>query len=250
MPIKNAVINWSGGKDSALALYRLRQSGKYELHRLLTSVSEKYQRISMHGVRVDLLDKQAEAIGLPLVKMEVPDMPSMEIYERTMRKTLESIKAEGVSVSVFGDIFLEDLRAYREDKLSEIGLEADFPLWKIPTHQLIREFLDLGFQTIVTCVNEKYLDRSFAGRVIDDSFLADLPAGVDPCGENGEFHTFVFDGPIFSKPVSFSIGETVYRTYTPQPKEKDDAFECGDKESEQQNPFDTGFWYCDLIPQT
>lgn len=244
-PTPKALMNWSGGKDSALTLYKLIQSQDYEIACLLTSISEKYQRISMHGVRVDLLIAQTESIGIPLVKMEIPDMPSMEVYEETMRDTLSKLKKEGITSSIFGDIFLEDLRAYRESKLAELGMKGVFPLWKQPTDRLILEFLDLGFKTITTCVNEKYLDKSFVGRVIDEDFLKDLPSGVDPCGENGEFHTFVYDGPIFSKPVEFEIGEIVLRRYE-APKTEDDADQCfSDK---KEDPTKYGFWYCDLIP--
>lgn len=236
---EKVIFNWSSGKDSALSLYKMLQTQQYEVLCLLTSVSEQYQRISMHGVRAELLEAQAESIGIPLVKMLIPEMPTMEAYEKVMRATLTGLKDMGAETSAFGDIFLEDLRAYRENKLSELNLKALFPLWKIPTDQLIREFIDLGFKTVITCVNEKYLDKSFAGRIIDHDFLKDLPDNVDPCGENGEFHTFVFDGPLFKNPISFEIGETVYRKYTPADKDKDN------------DPFDTGFWYCDLlVPQT
>ncbi|MEB2776955.1 diphthine--ammonia ligase [Algoriphagus sp. D3-2-R+10] len=240
-----ALFNWSGGKDSALTLYKLQQSQEVEIACLLTSISQKYQRISMHGVRVDLLEAQTEQIGIPLVKMEVPDMPSMTVYEETMRNMLSELKKEGITASVFGDIFLEDLRTYRENKLAELDLTGVFPLWKQPTDLLIQEFLDLGFKTITTCVNEKYLDKSFVGRVIDEDFLKDLPANVDPCGENGEFHTFVYDGPIFSKPINFEKGEVVLRKYE-APKTEDDADQCFSKEKE--DPTHYGFWYCDLIP--
>ncbi|PZX59177.1 uncharacterized protein (TIGR00290 family) [Algoriphagus ratkowskyi] len=240
-----ALMNWSGGKDSALTLYKLQQSQDYEIACLLTSISEKFQRISMHGVRVDLLELQAESIGIPLVKMEIPDMPSMEVYEEAMRTTLVNLKKEGITTSIFGDIFLEDLRSYRESKLAELELEAVFPLWKQPTDRLIREFLDLGFKTITTCVNEKFLDKSFVGRVIDKDFLKDLPANVDPFGENGEFHTFVFDGPIFSNPVKFELGEIVLRKYE-APKTLDDADQCFSDKKEDPSAY--GFWYCDLIP--
>lgn len=240
-----ALLNWSGGKDSALTLYKLQQSQDFEIARLLTSISQKYQRISMHGVRVGLLELQAKSIGIPLVKMEVPDMPSMEVYENTMRETLSGLKKDGITSSVFGDIFLEDLRTYRENRLSELGILGIFPLWKQPTDSLIHEFLDLGFKTITTCVNEKYLDKSFVGRVIDADFLKDLPANVDPCGENGEFHTFVYDGPIFSNPIEFQKGEIVLRKYE-APKTEDDADQCfSDK---KEDPSKYGFWYCDLIP--
>lgn len=199
----------------------------------------------MHGVRVELLEAQAERIGIPLVKMEIPDMPSMEVYEQTMREKLSELKKEGITTSIFGDIFLEDLRAYRENKLAELDLKGVFPLWKQPTDRLIREFLDLGFKTITTCVNEKFLDKSFVGRVIDEDFLNDLPANVDPCGENGEFHTFVYDGPIFSEPIKFEVGEKVLRKYE-APKTEDDSDQCFSKEKE--DPTQYGFWYCDLIP--
>ncbi|RAI84694.1 Dph6-related ATP pyrophosphatase [Algoriphagus yeomjeoni] len=241
---EKALFNWSGGKDSALALYKLQQSREFEIACLLTSISQKYQRISMHGVRVELLEKQAERIGIPLVKMEVPDMPSMEVYEETMRNTLSKIKEDGITTSIFGDIFLEDLRTYRENKLSELDIKGVFPLWKQPTDRLIREFLDLGFKTITTCVNEKYLDKSFVGRVIDEYFLKDLPSNVDPCGENGEFHTFVFDGPIFSKPIAFEKGGIVLRKYE-APKTEDDSDQCFS--NEQEDPELYGFWYCDLL---
>jgi uncharacterized protein (TIGR00290 family) len=226
------IFNWSGGKDSALCLYKLLKAQEYEVMCLLTSVSEQYQRISMHGVRVELLNAQVESIGLPLVKMEIPEMATMESYDAVMRITLQKLKNEGTTASVFGDIFLEDLRTYRENKLAEIGLKGIFPLWKKPTKELLQEFIDLGFKTIITCVNEKYLDKSFAGRIIDTNFLNDLPENVDPCGENGEFHTFVFDGPLFKKPIPFKKGEIVHRTYTPNTSDSN---------------YDTGFWYCDLL---
>ena len=244
---EKALLNWSGGKDSALTLYKLQQSQDFEIACLLTSISEKYQRVSMHGVRSELLEMQAKNVGIPLVRMEIPDMPSMEVYEQTMRETLSELKREGITASIFGDIFLEDLRAYRENKLAELDLKGVFPLWKQPTNRLIREFLDLGFKTITTCVNEKFLDKSFVGRVIDEDFLKDLPENVDPCGENGEFHTFVYDGSIFSKPIEFEIGEKVLRKYE-APKTEDDSDQCFSKDKE--DPAQYGFWYCDLIPVT
>jgi uncharacterized protein (TIGR00290 family) len=241
-----AIFNWSGGKDSALSLRKVLQMKQYEIICLLTSVNEQHQRISMHGVRVELLHKQAESIGLPLLKIQIPEMPTMEDYDNIMAETLKGLKSKGVEVSVFGDIFLEDLRAYREVKLAEVNLKGVFPLWKIPTKELIREFLDLGFKTITTCVNDKYLDKSFAGRIIDEDFLKDLPENVDPCGENGEFHTFVFDGPIFAKPIPFVKGEIVYKKYTPSKKEDNSSYDC--KTDKEETPFDNGFWYCDLLP--
>lgn len=244
--IHKSLFNWSSGKDSALALFKILEDPTVEVTSLLTSVNKQYNRISMHGVRVELLEEQAKSIGLPLCKMEIPEMPTMEVYEQIMRETLLKFKEQGVTHSIFGDIFLEDLREYREKKLAEMGFEGIFPLWKIDTKILIQEFLDLGFKTIVTCVNERNLDKSFVGRIIDEQFIADLPKEVDVCGENGEFHTFTFDGPIFSKPIDFEIGEIVYRKYE-KPK-KDDSNEACNSNTDD-TAFDYGFWYCDLIPK-
>lgn len=231
-----ALFNWSSGKDSALALYKILQDDEYEVETLLTSINKEFQRISMHGVHVLLLERQASHLGIPLTKMELPKEPSMEEYQRIMNATMNEIQAQGITHSIFGDIFLEDLRQYREKQLNTIGIQAVFPLWKQNTSDLIREFLKLGFKTIVTCVNGMYLDKSFAGRVIDQQFLDDLPKNVDPCGENGEFHTFTFDGPIFKNPVQFEIGETVKKTY-PKPKSNPE-----DRDEEYV------FWFCDLLP--
>ncbi|GEN77434.1 diphthine--ammonia ligase [Chryseobacterium hagamense] len=229
-----AIFNWSSGKDSALALYKILQEDRFEITSLLTSINKEFQRISMHGVPVSLLEKQAESLGFPLVKLELPAEPSMEEYQKLMLRTMNKFKGRGVTHSVFGDIFLEDLKKYREDQLQSVGMQGIFPLWKINTADLIHEFLELGFKTIVTCVNETYLDKHFAGRIIDKDFLRDLPADVDPCGENGEFHTFTFDGPIFKNSIEFEIGETVKKTY-PKPKSLDNE-ENGDYV----------FWFCDL----
>jgi len=237
---EKAIVNWSGGKDSALCLQVVLQEQKYEIVSLLTTISQPYQRISMHGVRVELLDIQADRVGLPLLKIPIPEMPTMETYDNTMAAVLLELKNSGVTASVFGDIFLEDLRRYREDKLAELNLTAVFPLWKIPTDKLIRDFIDTGFKAITTCVNDKYLDKSFVGRIIDDDFLNDLPDNVDPCGENGEYHSFVFDAPFFSSPIQFEKGEIVYRKYTPSNHDSD-------TEKNMDSPFDNGFWYCDLL---
>lgn len=241
---KKALFNWSSGKDSALALYKILQNPDFEISCLLTSVNQQFQRVSMHGIRVELLQQQAESIGLPIEIMEIPEMPTMEVYEQVMQQTLTKHKEQGVTHSVFGDIFLEDLRKYREDKLESIGFEGVFPLWKIPTKDLIQEFINLGFKTIVVCVNERFLDKSFVGRVIDQDFINDLPENVDVCGENGEFHTFTFDGPIFTKPITFEIGEIVYRKYEKPEKEESSDTAC---DTNTSDAFDYGFWYCDLI---
>lgn len=223
------------------------QSKEFHIETLLTSINTANQRISMHGVRLQLLERQAKMIGLPLTLLKLPEMPDMESYENNMRATMQDLKDRGVSHSIFGDIFLEDLRKYREEKLAAIGLKATFPLWKFPTDLLIREFIDLGFKTIVTCVNDQYLDRSFCGRIIDHEFLNDLPWNVDPCGENGEFHTFVFEGPIFQAPIAIAKGEMVYKKYAPE-REVSDKNSNSDEGQTAANPFDNGFWYCDILP--
>ncbi|PWN69846.1 diphthine--ammonia ligase [Chryseobacterium phosphatilyticum] len=230
-----ALFNWSSGKDSSLALYKILQDDQYDVVTLFTSINKEFQRISMHGVHVSLLEQQAFSLGIPLIKMELPKEPSMEDYQEIMSNAMSGIKAQGITHSIFGDIFLEDLRKYREEQLNAIGIQPVFPLWKQDTLNLIHEFLDLGFKTIVTCVNGSYLDKSFAGRIIDQDFIKDLPENVDPCGENGEFHTFTFDGPIFKSPVSFKIGDTVKKTY---PKPKTSA----DEDTEEYV-----FWFSDLI---
>jgi uncharacterized protein (TIGR00290 family) len=242
--VKKAIFNWSSGKDSALALYKIMQQNEYQIDCLLTSVSQKFQRISMHGVRVAFLEQQADCIGLPLKIMQIPEMPTMEAYELVVKTTLAELKTQGVTHSIFGDIFLEDLRKYREDKLAEMDFEGVFPLWKTPTQDLIHEFIALGFKTIVVCVNERFLDKSFVGRTIDQDFINDLPENVDVCGENGEFHTFTFDGPIFSKPIEFEVGEIVYRKYEKPAKEDSSDTAC---DSSAPDVFDYGFWYCDLV---
>lgn len=229
-------MNWSGGKDSAFALYQLKRSNTLDILCLLTSLSQPYNRITMHGVRAELLEQQAAAIGIPLVKMMLPEQADMVLYEQTMRNTLVPLIEKGATASVFGDIFLEDLRKYREDKLAELGLKGIFPLWGKSTKHLMSEFIDAGFKTIVTCVNEQYLDKSFAGRIIDHNFIKDLPKEVDPCGENGEFHTFTFDGPLFAQPILFKTGELVYKTYD-APK----------KDSAENSSPTYGFWFCDLL---
>lgn len=235
-------FNWSGGKDSALALYHTLQAGENKPDLLLTSVNTSVDRISMHGVRSSLLDMQADSIGIPLRKLELPEGLNMTDYNNIMGTAVSDLKAQGYGHTVFGDIFLEDLRVYREQQLAPFGIKAYFPLWKRDTTELLHEFLDLGFKTILVCIKSELLDKSFAGRVIDRDFIKDLPKNVDPCGENGEFHTFVFDGPIFQRPIDFTIGELVYREYA---KPKDEKDNCFSKDSDPQ----MGFWYSDLVPK-
>lgn len=205
------IVSWSGGKDSALALHALKQDARYQIVGLLTSVNEHYGRISMHGVREVLLDAQTESTGLPLYKVKLSEKPSNEEYERKMRAAMEGFKAQGIRYVAFGDLFLEDIRQYRLANLRKLDMECVFPLWHKPTDKLARKFIALGFKAILCCVDEKSLNGEFAGREYDAALLRELPTGVDPCGENGEFHTFVYAGPVFREPVAFTRGEHVRR---------------------------------------
>ncbi|HEY1422501.1 MAG TPA: hypothetical protein VGF20_03540 [Candidatus Acidoferrum sp.] len=202
---------WSGGKDSAMALHNLRQQSDVRVNGLLTTVTEGYDRISMHGVRRSLLLRQVAEIGLPLTEVNIPPQCVNPIYEARMEAALQAQLAQGVRTVAFGDIFLQDLREYRERNLTRVNMNAVFPIWKRDTRELAREFCALGFRAIAVCIDSKKLSRDFAGRELDQSFFRDLPAGVDPCGENGEFHTFVYDGPIFSSPIALQRGEVVER---------------------------------------
>ncbi len=208
---ENILLSWSGGKDSARALYEIQQDGEYSVAALLSTVTEGYDRISMHGVRRELLERQAEFIGLPLEKIYIPKNSTNKEYESRMQAVLERYRSAGVVSVAFGDIFLEDLRQYREKNLGQLGMRGIFPIWKKDSAELARSFIELGFKAMVVSVDSRHLDESFAGKVIDPGFLQRLPAGVDPCGENGEFHSFVFDGPIFSQRIKFTLGETVRR---------------------------------------
>ncbi len=240
--MKKAYFNWSTGKDSALALYKIFQQKEYSVTHLVTTVNKDFERVSMHGLREELLDIQVERLQLPLQKIYFPAQVSMSDYDKAMWKATNSLMNKGFQYGIFGDIFLEDLRSYREKKLKEVGITGVFPLWKQNTSTLLKEFLSLGFKAITVCVNAKLLDASFVGRILDESFINDLPETVDPCGENGEFHTFVFDGPIFSSPIEFTLGEKVLKTYTPSEKGEDNC-------SSDDSVWDTAFWYCDLIPK-
>jgi uncharacterized protein (TIGR00290 family) len=227
MPEK-VVFCWSGGKDSALALHKLQRDDRYEIVSLLTTCNERFKRVSMHGVRLELAQAQARSIGLPLDVVFVDDGSSNDEYERNMSASLLQRKRDGATTVAFGDIFLEDLRRWREKNLAQIEMRAIFPLWKLDTREVIAEFIDLGFQSIVCCVSDAYLDENALGRTIDREFIATLPTQVDPCGENGEFHTFAFDGPVFQQRIEVRVGEKVYRAI--------------------EQPNARGFWFCDLLP--
>ncbi|GAB1857363.1 diphthine--ammonia ligase [Flavobacteriaceae bacterium MHTCC 0001] len=230
-------FNWSSGKDSALALYHLLKDDHYTVDELVTTVNSHYNRVSMHGLRKELLIAQTNALNIPASLIELPEMPSMAIYEEKMYDTVYKLQQKGFTHAAFGDISLEDLRKYREDQLAKQGFKAVFPLWKKDTKILINEFLDLGFKTIIVCANSKYFTEDFVGTIIDTHFINNLPEGVDPCGENGEFHTFCFDGPIFNNSVTFEIGEKVYREY----KHPNTVGSVCDSDA-------YGVWYCDLVP--
>ncbi|HEY4127412.1 MAG TPA: diphthine--ammonia ligase [Gammaproteobacteria bacterium] len=218
----STLLSWSGGKDSCLVLWELQRRAGSRVEALVTTVTRDYDRISMHGVRCELLQRQAENLGLPLYTVSISKGCSNADYEAEMGRAFAHFRGLGVQQIAFGDLFLEDIRAYRQKLLDAHSMQGLYPLWGRDTAQLVREFIDLGFKSVVVCVDPAKLDPGFAGRIIDEAFLADLPKSVDPCGENGEFHSFVFDGPCFTQPVRFTLGETACRE---------------------------SFWFRDLLPQ-
>ncbi len=203
-------LSWSGGKDSALALLALRRQ-RLEPRALITTVTDVYDRISMHGVRRELLARQAAALGISLVEVAIPPGCVNDVYDARITQAFASAPLADVDAVAFGDLFLEDVRAYREERLAAAGKRGLFPLWRRDTGELAREFVAGGFEAIVVCVDPRFLDQTFAGRRYDQDLLDDLPSSVDPCGENGEFHTFVTDGPVFAEPIACATGETVER---------------------------------------
>jgi uncharacterized protein (TIGR00290 family) len=220
--IEKVLVTWSGGKDSAMALYELQLLRTYEVLALITTVTEEHNRVSMHGVQTALLERQAESLGLPVDRIYIRAGASNEEYEARMRDKLAYYQARGASSVAFGDIFLEDLRQYREENLARVGMKGLFPLWGRDTSELAHSFIDLGFKAVITCVDSNALDKAFVGRDFDEQFLSELPPAVDPCGENGEFHSFVYDGPLFRSKIPHKRGEIVLR--------------------------DSRFYYCDLTP--
>lgn len=206
-----AWLSWSSGKDSAWALHVVRAKGEIEVAALLTTINEAFHRVAMHAVREELLDRQVQAAGLPLVKVPLPWPCPNEAYESRMTEAMNRAKDEGVTRMIFGDLFLEDIRRYREEKLAGTGIQPVFPLWQLDTARLAREMLQGGLSACLTCVDPRKLDRKFAGRLFDAALLDELPTAVDPCGENGEFHTFAFAGPMFRRPLQIKTGEVVER---------------------------------------
>ena len=220
--MKPVLMSWSGGKDSCLALYEIQKARDYRVAALLTTVTRDYDRISMHGVRRVLLEQQAASLSLPLHQVFITKDATNQEYETKMEEAFSIYREHGIDRVVFGDLFLEEIRAYRDQFLARHNMQGIYPVWMRDTTEFISEFIKLGFKAVVTCINGQVLDSSFAGMMIDEDFLSALPSGVDPCGENGEFHSFVFDGPVFREAVRFSIGERVAR-----------------------GPF----WFCDLLPE-
>ena len=219
--VKPVLMSWSGGKDSCLALYEIQKSSNYPVAALLTTITREYDRVSMHGIRRVLLERQAASLGLPLHQVLISKGANNEEYEMEMAQAFSEYQQNGIDSVVFGDLFLEEIRAYRDQFLTKYRMKGLYPIWRRNTTDLIKEFIEMGFKAVLSCVDSKTLDKSFAGKTIDEDFLYSLPAIIDPGGENGEFHTFVYDGPSFAQPVKFAIGETVLR---------DD------------------FWFCDLVP--
>ncbi|MBC8314815.1 MAG: diphthine--ammonia ligase [Bacteroidetes bacterium] len=233
-----AIFCWSGGKDSAYCLHKVLTEKLFDVKYLLTTVNDKFNRISMHGVREELLDTQAGSIGIPLLKVSVIEGTNNE-YEKQMETVLLKAKSEGINHVIFGDIFLEDLRVYRENNLAKIGMKGHFPLWKMDTKDLINDFIGQQFKTVTCCTNDGYLGEDWLGRDIDKSFIEELPANVDPSGENGEYHTFCYDGPLFKNKISFTVGERVYKPLEIKPDSV-----CSLPASGTTN----GFWFCELLP--
>lgn len=208
---RKTLVSWSSGKDSAWSLHALRERRDLEVIGLVTTVNTAFERVAMHAVREALLERQADAAGLPLWKVPIPNPCPNEVYERAMGELVERAVGEGVECMAFGDLFLEEIRAYRVRMLEGTGLEPVFPIWGLPTDRLARAMVDAGLRAHLTCVDPKQLDRRFAGRTFDAALLDELPEGVDPCGENGEFHTFCFAGPMFDAPIPVTPGEVVER---------------------------------------
>ena len=231
------ILAWSGGKDSSFALYELLKNPQIEVVYLLTTLNAEFKRISMHGVREELLDAQSESLGIPLLKVWIHEA-SYEAYESQMERTLILAKEEGINTVAFGDIFLEDLRKYREDNLAKVGMNAMFPLWKKDTSELARSFIENKFRTITCCTNDAFLGESFVGEEYTSDFLNKLPVNCDPCGENGEFHTFCFDGPIFRYPIEVVLEVKIFKPLLVE-AEKD---ECATDNA----VLTKGFWYQEL----
>lgn len=235
-----SILSWSGGKDAALTLYLLQQNN-IAITSLFTTINKVRKRITMHGVHVDLLEQQVKSLGCSLDLISLPENISMAKYNDLMGAFLNTKKKSGINEVVFGDIYLENLRKFRDEELKKYQLKTNYPLWKRDTLEIAKQFISLGFKAIVVAVSSNKLDEKFAGKEFDIDFLNSLPENVDPCGENGEFHTFVYDGPNFKFPIPVQKGKVTYQTY--ETKDEDDCF-C---EDDNKTDWDKGFWFCDLI---
>ena len=231
---KKAIFSWSGGKDSTLCLHTVLQQKEYEVCYLLSSINGNNNRVSLHGIHQSLIEAQAESIGVPLKIIYVFEGNNSE-YEQKMEEMLLQLKTDGIDTVIFGDIFLEDLRKYREDNLAKLNMNAVFPLWKKNTSHLVQRFIALGYKTITCCVNDAYLTKEYVGKIIDRKFIREIPKDVDPCGENGEYHTFCFEGELFKKAINIEIKEIIY-------KDLDVKYQVPDKNQKTTK----GFWYSEI----
>lgn len=234
-----AIFCWSGGKDSSYALHKVLQEDVYNIKYLLSTFNGTYLRLSMHGVREELIQAQADSIGIPLLKAYVYEASNTE-YEKQMNEILLKVKAEGIDTVLYGDIFLEDLREYREQKMAQLNMQCAFPIWKTDTGWLVNDFVKKGFKSYTCCINDGYLDETWAGRLIDENFISELPSTVDPCGENGEFHSFCFAGPLFKKEINIMVGE---KTYKPL------LIKTTDHPTPIKDAGTKGFWFADILQQ-
>ena len=208
---RKTLMSWSSGKDSAWTLHQLLQNPDYDVVGLFSTINKEVHRVAMHGVRVELLKAQAESIGLPVEIIELPDPCTNEDSEIIIGTFIDKVKADNIKCIAFGDLYLEDIRKYREDQLKDTGIQPIFPIWGIPTDELSKTLIENGIKTVITCVDSKQISEDFAGKNYDQQFLESLPESADPCGENGEFHSFVYDGPMFKEAIKITVGETVHK---------------------------------------
>ncbi|MDB5280651.1 MAG: hypothetical protein JWR61_5606 [Ferruginibacter sp.] len=234
-----AIFSWSGGKDSSYALHKILKEGLYDVKYLLSTINGNFKRLSMHGVKEELIEAQADSIGIPLLKAYVYEASNAE-YEKQMQEILLQARAENIHHVIFGDIFLEDLRQYREQKMAALDMQCVFPIWKTDTKWMVHDFISKGFKTITCCINDGYLNESWCGRLIDESFIDDLPQTVDPCGENGEFHSYCFEAPIFKKKINIVTGAKTYKAL---------EIKFADHPTLIKETDTKGFWFCDLLNQ-
>ncbi len=235
-----AIMSWSGGKDSSYTLYKVLQEGIYDVKYLLSTINGNLKRLSMHGIKEELIQAQADSIGIPLIKVYVYEANNAE-YEKQMSEMLAKVNEEGINTVIFGDIFLEDLRKYREDKMSAVNMQCVFPIWKTDTTFLVNDFVEKGFKTVTCCINDGYLNENWCGKIIDNGFIKNLPTTVDACGENGEFHSFCYDGPIYKQPIKIEVKENIYKPLEYDLKNHPTAIkDVGTK----------GFWFADIDFET